>query len=1120
MSIQTHSEIEGSKVELTPDQQRAVEYDAGPVIVLAGPGTGKTRVITARVAHMIQERGVNPEQIVAVTFTNKAAGELGDRLGGLVGTTIAARVVSSTFHSLGLGMVRRFGDVLGVPSDPMLIDSSQRKQLIREIIREHKLYRYAMGSGIDSAIELAMKTMSELRNLSMHSDDALAWVQSQRDALESLERAEAQARGAELDRFEQAAMVYGHFESQCLDRGWMDFDDLILLPIRLMREHPQIAAILRHDHRHVVVDEFQDVNAAQIEMIRQLCPPNTNPDLCVVGDDDQSIYGFRGADDRAFAHFAGIWEGSPTITLSTNFRSAGPIVAASNAVIEGAHVRFDPDKVAVSHAGEVDGAGIELIRLEDDKQSGEAIASMLLKMVSEAKEGDEAFDFGSCAVIARTGAELERIARVLTLEGIPVEIRQKRSPMDDEGVLDVLAWARVLGDPGLSVDVKRVLIRPPYRCDAIVLGRLVARWKAIESQHLAGDPQASDPGDLIGWLVEHSDEPMRAKIEKMRVLLAELGVVAGEADAGTALMEIIKRTGVVQSELSDGHGRASRVAALVEVVRFARLRKDRFESPGDLGAMLRYIEDLSPGEKSLGELPEDAVEQTSDLTGDSTGTDSGHAQGAVAMLTAHASKGLEFETVFIPRVSPQFGYPKTNNPGGDEEVLPEGLIDRAGDVRDAKARMIDEERRVFYVALTRAHHRAVLLAKVPKKTTVTNFVYELRASDGVELPERDAFDVLDPSMVGDAVSDLGVEFKSANRIRDVFDQAKRDARRDAAMAIDAMEMGELVRTALDIRLRHAANRIALVNEVYITGEVPQWVAECDDPELGKLACGLVDALAQKAVASEQLHPGLKGPLKLSFSQISKYLQCPRCYLVNYVLRLPEDEQVVMMLGTVIHEALEEFYIRWRDADAEGLDHPGLGELEAMTRKYYFKHQPRDAEVDEGSLEKAMGMIGLFWEQMHDEQAHIIELEREHVFGYVCDGIEHKIKAKIDRVDATAEGGSRVIDYKTGYPRKELTEPKKDNLQLGIYAMAIEHELGELGPGSVCEYWLLADGTRGVIGTDDLDMSKIRKRIDKAIAGMLEGDWTQSNKCKRGEGGSACSILDASDVLGVFGSGDE
>jgi len=1107
MGIDTHSEIDISQLRLTSDQHRAVEHDDGPLIVLAGPGTGKTRVITARVAHMIAKRGVNPDQIVAVTFTNKAAGELCERLGDLVGTTIAARVVASTFHSLGLGMIRRFGDVLGVPSEPTLIDSSQRKQLIREIIREHRLYSYAMGSGIDSAIGLATETMKELRNLGMSSDNAKEWLKTRRQELESMEPDEARAIRAELDRFEQAVMVYGHFEKGCIDRGWMDYDDLIMLPSKLMREHPQIAAILRHDHRHVVVDEFQDLNAAQIEMIRQLCPPETNPDLCVVGDDDQSIYGFRGADDRAFAHFAQIWAGAPTITLSTNFRSAQAIVQASNAVIELAQVRFDDQKLAESNPGVVEGSGVELIRLADTNQSGEVIAAMILKMASDAKESGARFEFGSCAVIARTGKDLERIARVLTIEGIPVEIRRKSSPMDDEGVQDVISWARLIRDPSSAVDLKRILVRPRYRCDAIKLGRLIAGWKVKRSRWTQGDTDASDPGALIEWLIKHSDETMSGRISQMHKLAIELGTIACEAPAATAVMEIIKRTGVVHAELGDGRQRASRVASLVALVSFARSRAERFDSPGDLGAMLRYWEDLDPAEKSLGELPEHLVEDSNDAFG------ADHDLGAVAMLTAHASKGLEFDTVFIPRVGPPHGYPMTS--GSTDEVLPDGLIDRAGDLRDAKARQIDEERRVFYVALTRAHSRAVLLSKLPKKSTAVNFALELRDSLGEAFVEHEESEVLDPIASGDAVSRLGAEFKSASRMRDVFDQARQDERRMAASAIDAIELGEIDRDQLRSRIAKSADRIAVINEVLKTGQAPGWA---EDPELMELAKELVGVIQDEACdTGSALHGPLVGPLKLSFTQISGYLHCPRCYLVEQVLRLPSEDGTPAVVGKAMHSALEVFYQGWRTADAEGERTPGIEELEALVKEKFFEYWPSDLEVEQDKLEQVIAMAHMLWTGMHSDDAHIEELEKTITLGYEHEGVTHQIKAVLDRVDATDSGGRRVIDYKTGYPREELAKPKKNDLQLGIYAMALREVFGDPGPGSMCEYWILQDGSKGVIGFDALDMDKIHKKIDKAISGMLAGDWEQSNKCQSGQRASACSILDIVDDGGLLGT---
>jgi len=1088
---------------LTDDQRQAVVHEDGPLIVLAGPGTGKTRVITARVAHMISDRGIEPERVVAVTFTNKAAGELSDRLGELVGPTRSARVVASTFHSLGLGIIRRFGDVIGVKNDPILIDSSQRRSLIREIIQDRGLYKQVMGAGVESAVELATKVMNELRYQGMHSNDGQKWLKEKRATLRddegSLSSGDLEAMLAELDRFEQAIKVYEQFESRCLDRGWMVFDDLILLPNKMMREHREIASILRHDYKHVVVDEFQDVNAAQIEMIRQLCPPASNPDLCVVGDDDQSIYGFRGADEHAFARFSQIWDEPQTITLSMNFRSAKPVVEASNAVIERAYVRFDDSKIGESFSGDAPDAGVELVRLEAEPQSGEVISAMLLKMASDAKTRGEEFSFASCAIIARTKNELDGIARVLTLKDIPIEMRENRSPMEDAGVQDVLAWSRLLIDPTSANDIKRVLVRGPYRCDAIKLGGRISSWRIQRSRWIEGDEGASHPGLLLDWLIEHGDEPIVRRAKEMKALSLELATIASEALAAQTLMEIIKRTGVVYQELADGRSRASRVSSLVALVRFAKSRAERFEEPGDLGAMLRYWEDLDPNERSLGELPEDRVEDRggSNLIGSEMNL------GAVSMLTAHASKGLEFDTVFVPRVSGPHGYPKTS--GSDEQVIPEGLVNVGEDVRDAKSRKIDEERRVFYVAITRAHKRVVLLAKVPKKPSSVNFVFELRDALDGSMIERDAFDVLDPSEAGDAVSRLGAEFAAVNRMRDVFDQAKRDVRRDAAIAMDAMELGELSREALFEKLEEVAQRATIIRTVLESGEIPLWV---NGTALDGFASKMVEALNDEQSNDDlQLHPPLTGPLKLSFTQISGYLHCPRCYLVEQVLRLPIDEGAPAVVGKAVHQALEAFYQKWRVADADGGERPGFELLEAMTKQYFFEHWPRDMVVDADKLKQAQAMIQLYWEKMHDDEAHIEELEKNMVLPYELDGVVHTIRAVLDRVDATDSGGRRVVDYKTGRPRKDLSEPKKDDLQLGIYAMALEHAFGDPGPGSMCEYWLLQDGSKGSISMDAIKMDKVRAKIEKAINGMLEGNWGRSNRCKTGQRSSVCEILD-------------
>lgn len=1088
---------------LSDPQRDAVTHEGGPLIVLAGPGTGKTRVITARVAHMIREREIEPDRIVAVTFTNKAAGELGTRLSGLVGDTVAARVKASTFHSLGQGILRRFGDVLGLAPEPMLIDSAQRNMLIAQIIRDEGLYRGSLGRGIERARDHAAGVMDALRNLGWWPEQGRDWSDSRRAALETHTGDDRDEGLYELDRFDDALVVYERFSSRCLERGWLVFDDLIMLPTRLIGQHERIASIVRHDCGHVVVDEFQDVNAAQIELIRALCPPERRPDVCVVGDDDQSIYGFRGADDRAFAHFAQIWDVSKKVQLTTNYRSADAVVRASNAVIANAAVRFAPDKQGESFKGEIEGSGIELVRVESDLQIGESIAWLILRLI---EEGGSGMDLSDIAVIARTNPELERIARMLELEGIPFELRERRAPMDDQGAQDVLAWVRVLTQQAHDPELLRLLIRGPYRCEPVALRRLAGRHASMRSRFTLGEEGANDPGALLEWLCQCGDESIARKANAFRALASELGEIAGERTAAAALIEIIKRTGVMYRELDDGQTRSQRVEALAAMLRFAQSRADRFEAPGDLGSFLRYYDLLDRNEQSLGDLPEQRV-----AGGDEQAQDDA-ASGRVMLLTAHASKGLEFGTVIVPRVTSPHGYPKMSG-GNDAEGLPQGLIDRGDDPRDEKQRRADEERRVFYVALTRAERRVVMLGKVPKKTTSMNFALELGDTLGAELVQWHSDELIDAGRGGDAIRRLGAEFKAASAMRDAFDEARREARRDAASALDALELSEIDHETLVQRLGDAGRCSAVIEHVRRTGELPGWVTSERERALGQSLLGVMENLGR--VDAGVLHPALRGPLRLSFSQLSRYLQCPRCYLAEYVLKIPSDDSAYSIVGKAAHEALEQFYLQWREADAEGRATPGVEKLESLMRERFMRFWPRDQEPDQDLLRQSLAMMHTTWSTLHSDEAHIIELEREHVFGYACGGVRHEIVARIDRVDGTASGGFRVIDYKTGRRRDDLAAPKPDDLQLGIYAMAVHESLGEPGPGSVCEYWLLQDGEVGRIGFDGLKMDKIRAKIDKAIEGMMSGDWSRSSRCS-GDGAS-CSIFDQH---GAVFSGDE
>jgi hypothetical protein len=358
---------------LTPAQRQGVEYAGGPMIVLAGPGTGKTRVIVERIAHAIRERGVDPASILAITFTIKAAEEMRRRLAAELGDNRADQVRACTSHSFGRDLVSRFGDVLGFAETPRLIDGPVVRRTLRELARKLGSFPDLPTQGREGAVAETVRMIAACRNSDVTPARAGAFAEEWGRTIEA-----RREPGSETDdgfladvarhrRFADQAALYAAFEAECHRRGWMCIDELITLAIRLLRENPMAAAIVRQECRCVLFDEFQDANLSQIELLRVLCPPKSSPDLCVVGDDDQSIYRFRGADDRGFERFRKIWgEGVKLVRLDENHRSHDPIVRLAGVVMGHAPHRFDPTKVlrvADSRPEHASGPPIELVRL-------------------------------------------------------------------------------------------------------------------------------------------------------------------------------------------------------------------------------------------------------------------------------------------------------------------------------------------------------------------------------------------------------------------------------------------------------------------------------------------------------------------------------------------------------------------------------------------------------------------------------------------------------------------------------------------------------------------------------------------------------------------------------------
>ncbi len=1095
--------------QLNGAQRRAVEHAAGPLLVLAGPGTGKTRVITHRIEHMVEARGIAPEKIVALTFTVKAAGEMRSRLAELCKPGVADRVNVHTLHGFGLRLLQRFGDMIGLPGQPELMDSARRRRLLREIVAEHRLFPQMTSGNRDETLTWIEAQCDLLADHAVSAERALACCVAWHRRLEAgegvLDETDARAQRERLADFEQLLTLREHYERARVRRGWLAYSDFMSLPGRVLREHEGARAIVRNDYRHWLVDEFQDTNAAQIDLLALAAPPEGEPDLYVVGDDDQAIYGFRGADDRALELFAAYWPTHTKVRLEENHRCRQAIIDAANRAISVAVRRFDTEKCIRRPepdpaAGEPDAAGhVTGVSLPSYRDDGEAVAAMIL----ERRHHQPGLSWNDFAVLARSHADLARVAVALQIEGIPVR-RVEKEAEADEGVLDLLAWIQTLVEPTSTLGVRRLLVRAPLRVSPDRVADLEQKYRAARSHALEGVPGAADPGGFVPWLAVHGQ-----KIAAVGALVRrhdELAAHAATGRADEAIFRIVCVAELAHRELLDPDEHARRVEALVRVVRFARTRQSRLDPPGDLRAWWAYYHDLSPKEQSF--VDEERLDAGDEADGDPE-------RDAVTLSTVHSAKGLEFDTVFVTRLQPRM-FPKVEI--DLERVLPPGLEDRGTDARDDKARALDEERRLFYVACTRAKRRLVLLAQRPKKPTkTTNFFEEM-------FPRRDGTPaglLIDAAGALGGAARLGVgpgarrapsglERETPPATASLADDpalrlaaARREARVLAAGALQRADEPELTAAAFDEVagvLRAAAEQMAVAAAAGAGRTMPAW-ASAAGREAG-------EALA-RGVAKDPAHGAppcwavLRPPLPLSYSFINEYVRCPRCFFVKRVLRMPESVSGAIDLGQTAHRALEEFYLRFQRADAEGSPLPTLADLIDAGRRALYATAGPDREIDRQMQTRLAELLRMVHTRLHNDADHIVECERSHVFPYRHGDREHRFSAKIDRIDTLPDGGVRIIDYKSGGALKRYTQPDADDLQMAIYAMALAHERG-IEPAELkgrAEYWLLASGERGILELSSLKWEKVREQIDGAIEGILKGEYPRGRNCS-----NECDIL--------------
>ena len=593
--------------DLNDEQRRAVCHVDGPLMVLAGAGTGKTRVITRRIARLVRDVGIEPRAVLALTFTNKAAGEMARRVEALGGH----RVLVATFHSACARFLRQDAEALGYPRSFSIYDTYDRDMLLKSLLREAGIADVKPGQ--------AGGVISKLKNQRIGPDEFVAGVRPVEVAV---------------------AGIYAEYEKRMKALGAMDFDDLLLRFLELLESSDEVGRKYRHRFAQVLVDEFQDTNRVQYDLLRALLGDHHN--LCVVGDPDQSIYSFRGADVSNILDFQRDFPGTEVVRLETNYRSTKRILQAAQEVIGYNRERIDKDLVTDNAAGDP----LAYFEAASDREEARLVA---LHIVEQVREGAEP---GDIAVFYRSHYVGRGIEVALREFDVPYRVYGGLSFYERREIKDLLAFLRAVANPLDDVSTGRIINVPPRGIGKVSLDRL----KTIG---------ATERMSLLEVVLEPTLHGGLSK--KVRAGLQQLGGVfdavraAGETSAAAALQAVV-------------HG--------VEYVEFAC----RLGDPEDLAReenIQELLGDARLFDEDVGTGLSGYLAHIALMTSDDRNQDPGS---LVSLMTVHAAKGLEFDHVHIV--------------GLEDGVFPNS--------RSVGDRDYEEERRLMYVALTRARKSLTL----------------------------------------------------------------------------------------------------------------------------------------------------------------------------------------------------------------------------------------------------------------------------------------------------------------------------------------------------------------------------------------------------------------------------
>jgi len=966
-------------LKLNSEQRKAILHEKGPAIVIAGAGTGKTRVVTERIVYLIKKRKVKPEEILAVTFTEKAAGEMLDRVDRMLPYGYGDLWIL-TFHGLCDRILRESSLHIGInPGYELMGYPEQLAFLRKHLFKEFKLSYFRPLNNPYKFIDALIKYVSRLQDEDVSPEEFLAFAKSKQSKLSSGDEAEK----IEEEKILELANFYIDYQRLKLKNNKLDFGDLLFYTLDLFRKRPNVLKEYQKRFKYVMVDEFQDTNYIQNEIAMLLSEPENN--IMVVGDDDQAIYRFRGASVSNILQFQEKFPDAKVITLNKNYRSLQDILDGAYKVIKNNNpyrlevkarvnkkLQSMIDKKRRSEKSRNKGRSLELFpedvkrkdsavevyRFSRDFDEADFIAQKIMQLSGASptshKKKNEKIDLENIAVLVRAHDHLTQIVQRLRFYGIPYQFGGTTDLFSRPVVKDIMALLRVVKDPTDDVSMYRVLTFSCFELTSkslidltnragylgIPLYSLVNRFIAEECDDVTQKDMKIRYGSRDNFLENNGINNQKANDlekksgERFDNMISKEGLIRLKSffnyvdkarekmvryhGISNELFNLLKQIDFI-SYLEEKKRDADSIASLYELLTV--IQQFEYEGPFTLSETVEYLENL----EALGGVEQREVES--------------FPRRGVQLMTIHGAKGLEFDAVIIPcLVNGRFPSRSREDPISipDEvikEILPEG---------DEK---IQEERRLFYVGMTRAKKKVVL--------TFSDYY-----ADGKQLRQPSIFLY---ELFGEKVRDLPYEERVEN-------------------------LGEEETLSVEI-------------------------------------------------VKEDFSPSLN---VVSVSQLNEYKKCPKQYYFKYILKLKTPPSATMSFGNTIHATLKKFFDLQRRYILGGISSPPtLEDLLKIYEENWIGAGYRNLIYEKNRKKIGMKALETFYKQFYLPDSFPIKLEEP--FRIKIGDIT--LLGRIDRIDMIDREKRfvRIIDYKTGGDKEALSAEEK--MQLVVYGWAVKEHFG-------------------------------------------------------------------------------